>query len=45
MPEMLKERNNWVVWGISGAAPKATFSPANVLSDGRAAAKAGIRET
>jgi len=45
IPDMLKERQNWVVWGISEAAPKVPFSPDSILSGRMSAARAGIGRT
>jgi putative DNA primase/helicase len=45
IPAMLKERQNWVAWGIRGAPPKSPFNPASLLSGRLAQAKAGVRET
>ena len=45
VPTMLKQRPNWVVWGIRDAPPKAPFNPASLLSGRPSPAKAGIRET
>jgi primase-polymerase (primpol)-like protein len=45
IPAILKERPNWVVWGLGGAPPKTPFNPESVLSGKLYAAKAGVRET
>ncbi|MDR0292791.1 MAG: hypothetical protein LBH95_01400 [Oscillospiraceae bacterium] len=45
IPATLKQRPNWVCWGIRDAPPKAPFDPASLLSGRPAPAKAGVRET
>jgi putative DNA primase/helicase len=45
IPEMLKERPNWVAFGIRDAPPKAPYNPRSLLAGGFAPAKAGARET
>ncbi len=45
IPAMLKQRPNWVVWGISGAPPKAPFEPRSLLAGRIVPAKAGIAST
>ena len=45
IPLLLRERPNWVVWGIHNAPPKAPFNPQSVLAGRLTAAKAGIKET
>lgn len=45
IPSMLKERPNWVAWGIRDAPPKSPFHPASLLSGKPFPAKAGVRET
>jgi putative DNA primase/helicase len=45
IPAQLRQRPNWVAWGIRDALPKAPFSPASLLLGKPALAKAGIRET
>ena len=45
IPELLKNRPNWVVWGIPGAEPKVPYNPAGILLGRPAPAKAGVRET
>ena len=45
IPKILKERPNWVVWGIPGEPPKAPFNPVSLLSGNPKPAKANIRET
>ena len=45
IPIMLKQRPNWVVWGVRSAPPKAPFNPSALLSGRMSPAKAGIRET
>lgn len=45
IPPMLKERPNWVAWGIRDAPPKSPFHPASLLSGKPFPAKAGVRET
>ena len=45
IPPMLKQRPNWVAWGIRDAPMKAPFNPDSLLSGKPFPAKAGIRET
>jgi len=45
IPALLKQRPNWVSWGIRGAPLKAPFNPASLLSGRPFPAKAGVRET
>jgi putative DNA primase/helicase len=45
IPAMLKQKPNWVCWGIRGAPPKSPYNPASLLSGRPSPAKAGIRET
>jgi putative DNA primase/helicase len=45
IPTMLKQRPNWVAWGIRDAPMKAPFSPVSLLNGRPASAKAGIPET
>jgi putative DNA primase/helicase len=42
---MLKERQNWVAWGIREAPPKSPFIPSSLLAGRPAPAKAGIPKT
>jgi len=45
IPATLKQRPNWVCWGIRDAPPKAPFNPASLFSGRPSPAKAGVRET
>jgi putative DNA primase/helicase len=45
IPAMLKQRPNWVAWGIRDAPLKAPFSPASLIRGFPCPAKAGVRET
>ena len=49
IPEMLKQKPNWVVWGVRDApadmTPKAPFNPVSLLSGKMSPARAGVRET
>jgi len=45
IPVMLKQRPNWVCWGIRDAPPKSPFNPSSLLSGRPSPAKAGVRET
>ena len=45
IPKLLKKSDNWVVWGVHGASPKAPFNPASLLAGKPNPAKAGVRET
>ena len=45
IPPMLKQRPNWVAWGIRDAPLKAPFNPESLLAGGALPAKAGVRET
>ena len=45
IPAMLKQRPNWVCWGIRDAPLKAPYNPASLLSGKPSPAKAGVRET
>jgi len=45
IPPVLKQRPNWVAWGIRDAPLKAPFNPASLLAGRPSPAKAGIRET
>ena len=45
IPALLKQRPNWVAWGIRDAPPKSPYNPASLLSGRPLTAKAGVRET
>jgi len=45
IPVMLKERPNWVVWGIRDAPMKAPFNPDSLLEGIPLPARAGVPET
>jgi putative DNA primase/helicase len=45
IPAMLKQRPNWVCWGVRDAPPKAPYNPISLLSGRPSAAKAGVPET
>jgi len=45
IPAQLRQRPNWVAWGIRDAPPKSPFNPASLLSGKPFPAKAGVRET
>jgi len=45
IPQLLKHRPNWVVWGIGDAPTKAPFNPASLLSGKPQPAKAGDPRT
>ena len=45
IPAILKQRRNWVAWGIRGAPLKAPFKPTSLLTGKPSPAKAGIPET
>lgn len=45
IPALLKQRPNWVVWGLPGETPKAPFEPRSLLSNSQNPAKAGQPET
>lgn len=45
IPAILKQRPNWVVWGVSDAEAKAPFEPRGLLANRQIAAKAGSPET
>ena len=45
IPIILRQRPNWVAWGIRGAPLKSPFNPANLLSGKFSPAKAGVRDT
>ena len=45
IPTQLRQRPNWVAWGIRDAPPKAPFDPASLLSGRPSPAKASIQET
>ena len=45
IPAMLKQRHNWVVWGIRDAPQKAPYNPVSLLSGKPSPAKAGVNET
>ena len=45
IPSILKQKPNWVAWGIRDAPTKSPFSPESLLSGRPLPAKAGIRET
>jgi hypothetical protein len=42
IPAELKQRPNWVVWGIRDAPLKASFDPESLLFGRLSAAKAGV---
>jgi putative DNA primase/helicase len=42
---MLKQRSNWVAWGIRDAPPKAPYNPTSLLAGRPYPAKAGVSET
>ena len=45
IPELLRNKPNWVVWGIENAPPKAPYNPINLLSGVPSPAKAGVPVT
>jgi len=45
IPEVLKVRPNWVVWGINGAPIKSPFNPESLLAGNPMPAKAGVSGT
>ena len=45
IPAILKQRRNWVVWGIRDAPQKSPYSPENLLHGRLSSAKAGVPET
>ncbi|MDR0489670.1 MAG: hypothetical protein LBH28_00290 [Oscillospiraceae bacterium] len=45
IPALLKQRPNWVAWGIRDAPPKSPYNPVSLLSGRPLPAKAGVRET
>jgi len=45
IPILLKQRPNWVAWGIRDAPPKSPFNPISLLSGKPLPAKAGVKET
>lgn len=45
IPAQLRQRPNWVAWGIRDAPLKAPFHPSSLLSGKPFPAKAGVRET
>jgi putative DNA primase/helicase len=45
IPVELKQRPNWVVWGVGDAPPKSPFNPANLPAGRFSLAKAGVKET
>ena len=45
IPTIIKQHQNWVVWGVPGAPPKAPYNPATLLFGGMKFAKAGVKET
>jgi putative DNA primase/helicase len=45
IPILLKQRPNWVSWGVRDAPFKAPFNPDSLLSGRPSPAKAGIRDT
>ena len=45
IPAQLRQRPNWVAWGIRDAPPKSPFNPASLLAGRPFPAKAGVRET
>jgi len=45
IPAILKEKQQWVVWGIVGEPPKAPFNPESLLKLNAVPAKSGIPET
>ena len=45
IPAILKQRPNWVAWGIRDAPPKSPFKPTSLLSGRPQPAKAGVPET
>ena len=45
IPELLKQKSNWVCWGIRDAPTKSPFNPVSLLSGKPSPAKAGVRET
>jgi len=42
IPTMIKQHNNWVVWGIDDAPLKAPYNPTSILSGRPQNAKAGV---
>ena len=45
IPALLKQKPNWVAWGIRDTPPKSPYNPASLLSGRPLPAKAGVRET
>jgi len=45
IPTLLKQKPNWVAWGILDTPPKSPFNPTSLLSGRPLPAKAGVRET
>ena len=45
IPIMLKQRPNWVAWGIRGSPIKQPFNPESLLAGNPFSAKAGVKET
>lgn len=45
IPEILKQQQQWVVWGVIGEPPKAPFRPDSLLRLATAPAKSGVPET
>lgn len=45
IPAILKQRPNWVAWGIRDAPPKSPYNPTSILSGRPQPARAGVRET
>ena len=45
IPALLKQRTNWVAWGIRGSPLKSPFNPASLLKGRPSPAKAGVKET
>lgn len=45
IPALLKQRRNWVAWGIRDAPLKSPFNPESLLSGRPSPAKAAVRET
>ena len=45
IPLLLKQKQNWVAWGVRGAPLKSPYTPASLLSGMAQPAKAGIPET
>jgi putative DNA primase/helicase len=45
IPDLLREKPNWVVWGVVGEPLKAPFQPDSLLRLSTVPAKSGVRET